>query len=83
MRSSVDQPREYGSQIETAVKPILALTEIAVTVFFKAKCMVSARNSSLYVSKYGINPFEALHAIAFTALSNNFTLMKVTGLGYC
>ena len=82
MCSSIDQPWEYGCQIESTVKPVLALSQVAVAVFFEVKGMISPVDGVLQIAKYGIDPGKALHVGAFTAFTNNFALMKAIGLGY-
>ena len=83
MRSSIDQSREYGRQIEPTVKPVLALSQVAVAVFFKVKGMISPVYGGLQVAEYGVDPGKAFHVCAFTAFTNNFALMKAISLGYC
>ena len=71
MRSSIDQPGEYGCQVEPAVKPVLAFSQIAVAVFFKVKGMIGPVDGSLQVAEYGVDPAKAFHVGAFTAFANN------------
>ena len=80
MRSSIDQPWEYGSQIEPTVKPVLALSQVAVAVFFKVKGMISPVDGGLQVAKDGIEPGKTFHVSALTSLANNFALMRTAGL---